>query len=291
MGANDVEPVEVPQVPRVYLNPQLCEGSINHLGDENWWVWFWQESGFDCRFDPPDHRLGPGEVMIHYSLRGHCPERDRSICLCWEMYPEMVQRLGRQWTGPEAQVYAGAATCRWHTVPTPSQAAYYDRFGPIDVIPIGVDTDLFRPASPAEKDELRRRYQIPVGQRCAFWLGWRHSEGWPSAHKGPDLKDAWKATHQDWHLIEVDKDRPRPQAEVADLMRCSDAWLNTSRLEPYYLTDWECMASDLPRIDAEGALRREFEVKDSPRGEVFARGWSRHQTLPRWQEYVEERAR
>jgi len=70
-------------------------------------------------------------------------------------------------------------------------------------------------------------------------------------------------------------------------MAASDGFLNTSRLVPLFMFEWECLATGLPMIEA-GGIEREHCPSD-PRAFVFDLGWSRSQAVSTWMDYIERR--
>jgi hypothetical protein len=51
------------------------------------------------------------------------------------------------------------------------------------------------------------------------------------------------------------------------------------------MVEWEAMACDLPVVDISG-LERDFIPSAHPRADVMRLGWSRHDALPKWKEFL-----
>jgi len=88
-------------------------------------------------------------------------------------------------------------------------------------------------------------------------------------------------------LLFADKDNPVSQMEVARLMQASDGILNTSRLVPLFMIDWEALACDLPIIEG-GGVKRDLPLTYSPREYVKESGWFRADALVMWSKYIEK---
>jgi hypothetical protein len=103
--------------------------------------------------------------------------------------------------------------------------------------------------------------------------------------KGRDRLEAYRAAHPEirWNIVE--KSAALPQARLAELMNGSDFILATGRLRPYFMVEWEAMACDLPVVDISG-LERDFIPSAHPRADVMRLGWSRHDALPKWKEFL-----
>jgi hypothetical protein len=104
--------------------------------------------------------------------------------------------------------------------------------------------------------------------------------------KGRDLRDNWMINNPEYSLLFADKDNPLPQDQVAKMMQAADGILNTSRLVPLFMIDWEALACGLPIIDG-GGLVRELPLKYSPREFVRESGWFRVDAVHQWLEYIE----
>lgn len=268
------------------------------LGDDTFWCWAARE--FPGAVAAGAHPVGPTDYVLHYAALG-APGAgaDRTVALLWEQYPEMEREVagwcGRRWTLEIGRLHAAAAACARRTVASPLLAADYLGHGPVDVLPLGVDTDLWKPAaSYAERDELRARHGIPRGARLGFWGGHDHPM------KGWDLLLEYAGEHPDtWWVVAFKQEHNRrphllrgvtvaqvPQPYLAELMSMCDFALFTSRLRPYSMMEWEAMSVGLPVVNV-GHPHREFTPGMDPRADVFALGWDRHAAKRTWLEYLE----
>lgn len=252
---------------KIFLAPEVRSG----LGEDTFWTWFARETG--AEFDIP-RKIGTEDVVIHYSTLGRPKFAAQTITLLWELYPEMRLRVSGKFPTKLWRINRSQSS-RWATCPTAYSRAFYSR--ETVVLPIGVDTSLFKP--PHDKLGLRRTLGLQAEAKYAIWSGANHPM------KGPDLRDQWSSKNTDWKLIVVRKEEPIPQSQLAQLIAASDAFLNTSRLVPLYMFEWECLAADLPMLDA-GGIEREF-IPSNPRQFVFEQRWSREQSLEIWVQFIE----
>jgi glycosyltransferase involved in cell wall biosynthesis len=207
--------------------------------------------------------------------------------------PEMrLQLHDSRWDDIIARTEACAAACRRRVVATPLAVPFYEHCGPVDVLPIGVDTDLFKPATPDRRAELRRIHQMPEDRRVGFWMGTNH------AMKGFDRLQQYAAENPDIFWIIVSKSRRErcllhgasnwthvPQEFLAELMQCADFLLCPGRLRPFFMVEWEAMSAGLPVVNISG-LDKDFEPGANPRDQVFELGWDRASAKVKWLEYI-----
>lgn len=276
-----------------------------HLRAENWsslgddTFWCWAEREWPGAVSSGVHPVEPGDHVLHYGLLGAPQDNaDRSVALLWEQHPEMEREVSdlcnKSWRHEVARLHSAAMSCARRAVASPIMADDYRHHGPIDVLPIGVDTDLWRPAEgQAEAGELRERHGIPTNVRLGFWGGHSHPM------KGWDILQRYAGEHPDiWWAIAFKRQRDkRPHAlrgmtvagvsqhQLAELMRMCDFALFTSRLRPYAMMEWEAMSCNLPVVNV-GHPDREFTPGDSPRHDVLDRGWDRHTAKKTWLEYL-----
>ncbi|WP_370937294.1 glycosyltransferase family 4 protein [Amycolatopsis sp. cg13] len=136
-----------------------------------------------------------------------------------------------------------------------SVAAFVRRFrgGSAELLPNGVDTSQYRPASAGEPALLRKRWRLPDDRVLVLFVGR------PVPKKGYDLLLA--ARHHDYDLVFAGE---RPQhvpadptvhhlgalspAEISDLYRACDVFALPSTAEGFPLTVQEAMASGLPIV-------------------------------------------
>lgn len=255
---------------KLYLAPEILSG----LGEDTFWTWAMRELGGIPELPT---RLEPTDLVLHYSTKGAPAVPSQTVTLLWELYPEMAYRLGTKFRKRQ-KLIDKSLSARWATVPTAYSRAFYRR--ECDILPIAVNTDLFAPAP--DKAAVRTELGLDPNGQYVFWSGSFHPM------KGPDIRDAWAAEHPEYQLLIGPRDNPIPQEQLVKLMQASDGFLNTSRLVPLYMIDWECLAVDLPMIPAGGTVR-DFSTTLGSREYVFATGWSRSQAVDTWAEYIDRR--
>ncbi len=256
---------------RIYLQPEVASG----LGEDTFWTWFARET--NASFELPS-KLERGDIVLHYSTLGKPRFPNQTISLLWELYPEMELRLGTQYK-KRSKLIEKSMVARWATCPTHYSRAFYSK--DTRVLPIGVDTKLFSPAiNELEVRNLKLKHSIPEGRPVAIWCGANHPM------KGPDIRDTFSIQNPDFYIIEINKENPLTQGDVAELLKVSDGWLNTSRLIPLFMFEWEALASGLKLIPA-GGTEREFNP-DSPREFVENMNWSREKALKLWLNFIEQ---
>lgn len=293
----------------IYLNAE----NPSSLGDDTFWIWFAREFP-DSRFglpspaELPNGRLADDDIVLQYSTLGACPlPGGKKIALLWELHPEMKTRLGgRQWDRTLDKIAECSRESDFRTVATAAMLPYYEavneRGAGLSVLPIGVDTELFRPAVYAkEKAALREKHGIPAGAvTVGFWCGTSHPmKGFEGVlqiaerHPGVHWILVWKTAGERWRgplpakrteFVQVD------QYTLAQLMRASDFFASTGKLRPYFLVEWEAMAANRRFVfPAGGGREREF-LPDfiNPRETVFEMGWSREQAKKTWAAYLDK---
>jgi hypothetical protein len=276
----------------IYLQPEVKSG----LGEDTFWCFAEREFPGTC--DPiPAGFLSQRDQLLQYSTVGP-PKLDPasqglSVALLWELFPEMRLQLGsREWDDIIARTEKCAFACDRRVVSTKFAVDFYKHCGHVDVLPIGVDCELFRPLRHPE--DLRRRHGIPIGKRVGFWCGTKHSmKGFDRlvkyAGENPDIHwlIVWKSKRERGHLPGATEFVHVPQATINELMNCADFFLSPGRLRPFFMVEWEAMAAGLPMVNISG-LEKDFELAEgeSPRERVFAEGWDRHSAKARWLRYL-----
>lgn len=278
----------------LYLAPE----NASSLGEDTFWTWLARVFP-GASFEVPA-RLQPADVLLHYASLG--PPRSHGgtrVALCWELYPELLTAgIPGDWAEAAARMHVAAQNCARRVVATSFMARHYAGIGPVDVLPIGVDTDLF---APQDRPAARAAFNLPAGARIGFWCGTAHPM------KGYDRLAEYAAAHPEVRWIAVlkrarDLDRLRgrlipgalhlagiTQGRLVQAMNAADFWLCTSRLRPFYLVEWECMACNLPMVDVTG-LQKDFTPGENPRDDVLERYWSRHQAEAIWRDYLQNLA-
>ena len=254
----------------VFLHPE----NPSSLGDDTFWTWFKREFPAS-RWDWENAKAG--DVVLQYSALGKYEGQAKYIALCWELYPEMQEKLPRDvgdWSNQVAKCMECAEHTPWRTVPTEATKHYYRRFGHVEVLPIGIDSELFRPLG--RKAELRKQYGVPNGE-VGFWCGTKHRM------KGHDLMEDYRRKNPGIFWVLCWKEQSIPQHELAELMNCADFVLGTGRLTPMFMVEWEAMSAGLP-------LRSltERELPDgSTRSTVLGLGWARLIARNGWSRYIQ----
>lgn len=272
----------------IYLNCEVKSG----LGEDTFWTWFEREFP-NSSFDVPE-KLNDDDILLRYSTLGFLPIEGKQVAICWELYPQMIDFFGiDMWDDRLQKIYSTARYSSYRTVATQESVKDYERFGSVEVIPIGVNTDMYRPMD--NKKELREKYNIPQDKEVGIWIGTCHpmkgfDELLKYASKNPDIywiciwKWEMEATRMDNALNFVQI----PQEQIAELVNCADFFLSTNKLSSYFMAEWEAMACDIPFRIIE-TTKREFYPSDHPRNDVFERGWDRKSVSQQWKKFFSER--
>ena len=286
---------------QVYLNPEVKSG----LGEKTFWVWMNEDVWPGCSTFDYCHSLNPGEALLQYSTLGadDLPSKAgdaKTIGLCFELHHEMRRALGSdRFNIPIHHSEQVAAACDRRVVSSRLCVPDFDKFGDVDVLPIGVDTDLFSPvASDTHKEDLRANYGVPIRKKVAFWCGTKHQmKGFDRlrqfANKNPHVHFVivWKSKREQVrnHGVACSEWTHTTQDVFADLLRLSDFSLFTGMLRPFFMVEWEAMASGLSVVDVAG-VEREFTPSstdgESNRAKVFELGWDRNSAAKVWRDYV-----
>jgi glycosyltransferase involved in cell wall biosynthesis len=268
----------------IYLHPQVVSG----LGEDTFWTWFQREFP-SASFDFP-RNLSFQDVLLQYSTLGFANRSGKSIALLWELYPEMKYQLGSsQWDYVIEKTCECARFSTYRVVASPLAAPYYEEYGKVDILPIGVDCDLFKPL--ADKQTLRGKYNIPQNRVVGYWGGTTHTmKGFLAlqhyAQSNPDIYwiVVWKWDTEAGHLEGASNFVQIPQSMMCELMNAADFFLCTSKLRPFYMVEWEAMAANLPMRFTE-KLDKDFIPSANPRDDVFRLHWDRRSTKKMWAEY------
>lgn len=270
----------------IYLSAEVVSG----LGEDTFWTWFKREFP-NSQFGLPA-TINKEDVVLQYSTLGVNKFPDNTIGLLWELHPEMkVAMQSNFWDGTLRQIERCATTCKYRTTPSRIMVPYYEQYGKLDLLPIGVDTDVFRPMD--NKEQLKKKYNIPTNKRIGFWAGTTHQM------KGFNNLLKYKAAHPDIHWIIVWKQQDQaghlpdgsnfvhvPQQQIAELMNCADFFLSCGILRPFFLIEWEAMAANLPIVVSSG-LEKDFVPSANPRDDIFRLKWDRKTTKQTWNNYIQ----
>ena len=267
----------------IYLSAEVVSG----LGEDTFWTWFHREFP-SSSFDPPT-KLGPEDVVLRYSTLGPMKIPGRVVALLWELHPEMKRVYqSSQWDSVLARIYQCGRLSTHRVVASPAMLPFYEHLGQVDVLPIGVDTNLFRPL--IEKDGLRAKHRIPQDRRVGIWVGTGHpmkgfqalaeyAKSVPEVHwivvwkEAMDLACPFPATQ----FVRV------PQAALVELMNAADFFACCGALRPFYMVEWEAMACRLPFVML---TEREFTPSSDARTDLIGRGWSRSEAKETWTKYL-----
>jgi glycosyltransferase involved in cell wall biosynthesis len=213
--------------------------------------------------------------------------------LCWELYPEMKYMLKSDaWNGRINLTYDSTKNATEIMIASELAREFYGHFGKISIMPIGVNTDLFKPIQDMNKKiEIKKQYCIPLDKRIGFWGGTNH------IMKGFDIFMDYASKHPDIFWIIVWKWQREvspipnninyiqkvliPQEELSKLMAISDFFLSTSRLRPYYMTEYEAMSCNVPFVLTNN-IKKEFIPSETPRSDIFQQGWDRESVKNLW---------
>jgi glycosyltransferase involved in cell wall biosynthesis len=273
----------------IYLNAEVVSG----LGEDTFWTWFKREFPTSS-FDEPKN-LTDKDIVLRYSTLGPLDVFPaKTVALLWELYPEMKEKLvSNEWDAKLESVYRCAKFSTYRTVASHLTVAPYERYGTVDVIPIGVDTDLFRPIP--EKDALRDKYNIPRNKRVGIWCGTLHPmKGYTKllefAKSNHDIHwiIVWKQKSEAGHLDGATNLTLVAQDVLVELINAADFYLCSGLLSPFYMIEWEAMACNLPLVIL-GDAKKDFAPSENPRDDIFALGWDRKSVKKKWENYLMRR--
>lgn len=272
----------------IYLNAEVVSG----LGEDTFWTWFHREFPKSV-FEEP-RRLGPEDVVLRYSTLGFLPIVGKQVALCWELYPAMKDRFGGTlWDERLAKVHETARYATYRTVASTLTEGTYEQYGSVDVIPIGVDVDVFKPLP--NRGELRRKHRLPEDAEIGVWVGTAHPM------KGFGLLLEYARLHPEIHWVTICKTAAESvslpgatnfihldQAALCEVINAADFFLSTSQLGPFFMAEWEAMACGASmRIIGEPS--KEFTPSANPRDDVFRLGWDRPSVKRAWEGFFAER--
>lgn len=272
----------------IYLNAEIVSG----LGEDTFWTWFHREFP-NSVFEEPTS-LKDDDAVLRYSTLGFLPVIGKQVALCWELYPGMRERFHSSlWDEKIARVHETARYSTYRTVASTLTRHYYEEYGSVDIIPIGVDVDLFRPI--ADKRALREKHRLPLDREIGVWVGTAHPM------KGFALLIEYARAHPDVHWVVICKTEleavsmpaastfiQAPQQTSAELINAGDFFLSTSLLEPYFMAEWEALACNVP-MRLIGEPGKEFVPSANPRDDVFRMGWDRPSVKKLWEKFLADR--
>lgn len=273
----------------IYLSAEVISG----LGEDTFWTWFAREFP-NSRFANPVV-FKDEDIILRYSTLGfYNVVPSKSVALLWELLPEMKKVFNsNEWDEKINKTFETAKYSTYRVATTPFVKEFYNQFGTVEIIPIGVDTYLFRPMK--NKRELRKKYNIPLNRRIGFWGGTLHPmKGFQNlkkyAEKYPDIYWilVWKQQSEAGFLPEASNFVHVDQQTLSELMNCADFFLSSGLLRPFFMIEWEAMACNLPIIVTEN-LEKDFVPSENPREDIFRLGWNRDAVKIKWIEFFEKR--
>jgi len=269
----------------IYLSAEVVSG----LGEDTFWTWFKREFP-ESRFGLPSS-VTKDDIILQYSTLGRNRFPENTIGLLWELHPEMKFQLkSNEWDGVIEKIELCATTCKYKTTPSHLMLPYYEKYGKVDLIPIGVDTDLFRPME--NKELLKRKYNIPTNKKIGFWAGTTHRmKGFQNllvwAQQHPDIYwiIVWKTHSEAGFLPGASNFVHVTQQQLAELMNCADFFLSCGLLRPFFMVEWEAMSCNLPIVIINN-MEKDFIPSAEPRNDIFRLKWDRKTTKEIWRSYI-----
>lgn len=272
----------------IYLNCEVKSG----LGEDTFWTWFEREFP-GSSFETPA-KLNDDDILLRYSTLGFLPVEGKQMALCWELYPEMEELFHASCFDERMKKVENAARyATYRTVATKETAKNYEKYGQVEVIPIAVNTDLYKPLK--NKKEIRDKYKLPRGKRLGIWIGTCHpmkgvTKFLEYASQNPDIEwiVIWKWQMEELKISNVHSFVKIKQEQICELLNAADFFLSTSQLKPYYMAEWEAMATNIPFVFY-GNVEREFYPSDKPRQDVIKMGWDRKSAKKKWVKFFEKK--
>lgn len=257
----------------------LSPENASSIGDDTFWLW--AERTFPgAQFASP----APGDTVLQYSTLGAVLPGVRGIGLLWELYPEMARVYGGY--GEQiAKINECAASCAVNVVPTALVGSLYDC--PTQIVPIGVDFDLWKPRS---KVLCRQIHNLPANATIGMWCGTIHEmKGYETLRANVELADhwivVWKTGTPRGEPLDADCTvfEGASQRALSELMSACDFYAVSGSLRPYFLVEYEAMACDAPLL-----LVGEQDKDFAPTGREGLKrlGWDRKDAWSRWQEIL-----
>jgi len=274
----------------IYLSP--VNGIKSGYGEETFWVWFeknFQNTSFSFPIEYQNN-----DIMLRYSTCSPTIniKPAKQIALCWELYPEMKMVFNNnQWDGIINVTHQTAKYADKITVASKFAKPFYEQFGKVDILPIGVDTNLFKPYSDEEKYNLKLKYNVPLNKEIGFWCGTMHPmKGIQNlqkyANENPNIYwiIVWYPSQgnfvgygQQHALVN--------QQKMAELMNLADFQASVSLLRPYYIIEYEGMACNLKQRKIIN-VEKDFDAGNNPRDVIFEHQWDRDTCKILWENYI-----
>lgn len=270
----------------LYLMPEIA----NALGEDTFWTWAKRE--FPNSIMEAPTTLQKGDVLLRYSTnRSPMLYPENTITMLWDMQYELKKVLqSNAWdevlTVIDRAGQSSAKLTGYSSLMTPYYAHYNK---PIDILPVGVNTDLFKPH---DKLSVRAKYNLPADRRIGIWSGDTHPmDGFDKlqafAAQNPDILwvIVWKWAQAQGYMEGARNFPCMPQQDLSELISCADFFLACGRLHPFFLVEWEAMACNTPLLILDG-MEKDFVPSANPRDDVFRLGWDRHTAKKTWLNYI-----
>ncbi|MGH7175548.1 MAG: hypothetical protein ACREGR_04285 [Minisyncoccia bacterium] len=272
----------------IFLNAEVVSG----LGEDTFWTWFHREFPSSVFAEP--ERLADDDVVLRYSTLGLLPVVGKQVALCWELYPDMRERFGGTlWDEKIARVHETARYATYRTVASELTRPIYEPYGTVEVIPIGVDTEIFKPL--ADRGSLRSKFGLPDDRPVGVWVGTAHPM------KGFALLVEYARAHSEVHWVTICKTANEAvalpdatsfvhvdQPTLSQLINAGDFFLSTSLLRPFFMAEWEAMACGVP-MRVIGEPDKEFVPSPNPRDDILRLGWDRPSVKKKWETFFRAR--
>lgn len=268
----------------IYLNAEI----ISWLWEDTFWTWFKREFP-SSSFEIPK-KLNDDDILLRYSTLGFLPIKWKQLAICWELYPNMKEIFNSdQWDEKINRVNETAKYSTYRTAPTDFSIQYYNNYWSVDIIPIWVNTEMFKPLN--NKVELRKIYNLPLDKKIWIWIWTKHPMKWFEelinyANDNPEIywilisKNTEESVHMEWSTNFINL----WQEKIAELMSAADFFLSTSKLTPFYMAEREAMSCNIPFIIIWNDSR-EFIPSENPRDDVFKYWWDRDSCKKKWENY------
>lgn len=162
-----------------------------------------------------------------------------------------------------------------------------------EVIPIGTDTELFRPM---EKTFLREKYNIPKNKFVKIYVGSTHPiKGWDLIRKEIERNkdDLYILVLKDEKIPKLSYKNIKlfqrvPQTILAELYNCADLFIGRSRIESLWLAPVEAMFCNIPiDVTPVGVFTDWCPENKNPRQEAFQKGLDQKTMIRKWKDLIE----
>jgi glycosyltransferase involved in cell wall biosynthesis len=165
----------------------------------------------------------------------------------------------------------------------------------VRVIPIGIDSELFKPLE--NQEALREKHGIPKDKKVKIFVGSVHSvKGFDILKKEikKDKESFYIIVLKDKHVLSINFHNSKvfqriPQSVLAELYNCADVFVGRSRVETSWLAPIEAMFCGVPvDVTPVGIFADWKPANKNPRQEAFAAGLDKETMIKRWRELLRE---